>query len=161
MRSTMGWIVGDLAEHAWAELPHLGRGYGARLRRSAALGGVVATRRRGPGSRTRGAVMDCCSAPSCARLWALTWGLTLTRRGRDPELEPTRQTLKEITGRKGCGVGDFGGVVTDASRSPRCASTEGGCYLASPDAYSPFLLSATVKPFGAPVWGTFGTTPRR
>ena len=158
MRSTMGWIVGDLSEHAWAELPHLGAWlWGALAAIGAALGGVVATRRRGPGSRTRGAVMGAAVPLLCAPL-ALTWGLTLIDAAETPNWSYTRQTLKEITGRKGCGVGDFVGVVTDAKPLTEMRVDRGRLPLASPDAYSPFLLSATVKPFGAPVWGTFGTT---
>jgi hypothetical protein len=158
MGSPGSWTAGDLADHVWADLPHLAVWeWIALAAMGAVLGGVIASRWRGRVSRPRGAVMGAGALILCAPL-VMTWGLLLTDAAESSSWSYTRQALKEITGRDGCGIGDFLPVVADATPLAEAHVDEWALPLASPEAYDPLTRTAAVKPREGPVWGTYEGT---
>jgi hypothetical protein len=158
MGSTGSWTAGDLADHVWADLPHLAVWEWTGLAvMGALLGSVAASRWRGPASRPRGAVMGAGALMLSAPL-VMTWGLLLTDAAESSSWSYTRQALKEITGRGGCGVGDFLPVVTDATPLGEAQVDQWALPLASPEAYDSLIRTAAVKPREGPVWGTYEGT---
>ena len=148
------WTAGDLSDHVWADLPHLSAWeWTALAGAGAVLGAVVAIRLRSPSSASRGAIVGATSFLLCAPL-ALTWGLLLIDAAESGTWSYTRQSLKEITGRDGCGVGDFLPVVTDATTFQETDVDRWALPLASPGGFPP-LTRATAIPQDAPVWGTY------
>lgn len=154
MGPSRGWTAGDLANHVWADLPHLSAWeWTALMAAGAVLGAVMAIRLRSPRSASRGAIVGAASLLLCAPL-ALTWGLLLTDAAESGSWSYTRQSLKEITGRDGCGVGDSLPVVTDATPLQETQVARWALPLASPGAFPPLTRAAAV-PQGASVWGTY------
>lgn len=154
MRPSRQWTAGDLADHVWADLPHLSAWeWTALAAAGAVLGAVVAIRLRSPGSASRGAIVGAASLVLGAPL-ALTWGLLLTDAAESGSWTYTRQSLKEITGRDGCGIGDFLSVVTDATALQETHVDRWALPLASASAIPPLTRAAEV-PHEAPVWGTY------
>jgi hypothetical protein len=154
MGPSRGWTAGDLANHVWADLPHLRAWeWTALVAAGAVLGAVMAIRLRSPRLASRGAIAGAASLLLCAPL-ALTWGLLLTDAAESGSWSYTRQSLKEITGRDGCGVGDFLPVVTDATALQETHVDRWALPLASAAAIPPLTRAAAV-PEEAPVWGTY------
>jgi hypothetical protein len=158
MGSSGSWTAGDLADHVWADLPHLAVWEWTGLAvMGALLGSVIASRWRRPVSRPRGAVMGAGALILCAPL-VMTWGLLLTDAAESSSWSYTRQALKEIAGRDGCGVGDVLPVVTNATPLAETHVDQWALPLASPEAYDPLTRTAAVKPREDPVWGTYEGT---
>jgi Mycobacterial cell wall arabinan synthesis protein len=155
MRPSRQWTAGDLADHVWADLPHLSaREWTALVAAGAVLGAVVAIRLRSPSSASRGAIMGAASLVLCAP-FALTWGLLLIDAGASASWSYTRQAVKEVTGGDRCGVGDVLPVVTDVTALQEAQVDRWALPLASPGAFPPLMRAAAV-PHKAPVWGTYG-----
>jgi hypothetical protein len=158
MGSSGSWTAGDLADHVWADLPRLAVWEWTGLAvMGALLGSVIASRWRRRVSRPRGAVMGAGALILCAPL-VMTWGLLLTDAAESSSWSYTRQALKEIAGRDGCGVGDVLPVVTNATPLAETHVDQWALPLASPEAYDPLTRTAAVKPREGPVWGTYEGT---
>jgi len=158
MGSSGSWTAGDLADHVWADLPQPAVWeWIALAAMGVVLGGVIASRWRGRVFRPRGAVLGAGALILCAPL-VMTWGLLLTDAAESSSWSYTRQALKEIAGRDGCGVGGVLPVVANATPLAETHVDQWALPLASPEAYDSLTRTAAVKPREGPVWGTYEGT---